>query len=169
MVFSSTFTYSTRRGANRSRHTTHSRRRPSLGRAMEAAMWRCYNSAMGMKTVTRRLVAWIACFSMLFGALAPSIAHAMAAANGDAWAQVCSTSGTKLVKIGADPVKQPSLHVEHCPFCATHAGPFALLPGARISIAVLDLPEAYPLLFLRAPHPLSVWTTAQSRAPPSLA
>lgn len=122
-----------------------------------------------MNAVTRRLVAWIACLSMLFGALAPSIAHAMASANGDAWTEVCSTAGTKLVKVGAAPAKQPTLHVEHCPFCATHATPFALLPGAPVSIAVLDLPETRPFLFLRSPRPLSVWTTAQSRAPPCLA
>jgi hypothetical protein len=130
---------------------------------------------MGMKTITRRYVAWIACFTMLFAALAPSIAHAMSAARGEVWAEICSTAGTKFVKASADQppadyaVKQQTLHLEHCPFCATHADSFALLPGPSFSIALLDTPDTHPLLFYRSPRPLAIWTTAQSRAPPSQA
>lgn len=106
---------------------------------------------------------------MLFAALAPSLAHAASAARGEVWTQVCSSAGTKFVNTGGDPVEQQSLHVEHCPFCATDDGSFALLPGWGCSVAVLAMPDIHPFLFLRSPHPLSVWTTAQSRAPPSLA
>lgn len=124
---------------------------------------------MGMKFATRRLVAWIACFAMLFGALAPSIAQAMSASRGEVWTEICSVGGTRLIKIKSDPVKQQTLHLEHCPFCATHAGSFALPPGPSLSIPVLDTPASHPPLFYRSPRPLSIWTTAQSRAPPSLA
>lgn len=106
---------------------------------------------------------------MLFAALAPSIAHAMSASRGETWAEICSVAGTKFVKVDAGPVKQQTLHLEHCPFCATHAGSYALPPQPRFSIALLDAPEAHPFLFFRSPRPLSVWTTAQSRAPPSQA
>jgi hypothetical protein len=106
---------------------------------------------------------------MLFAALAPSIAQAMSASHAEPWAQVCSTAGTKLLKANADPAEQQSLHVQHCPFCATHADTLALLPGAGFSFAVLDAPASHPFLFYRSPRPLSVWTTAQSRAPPSQA
>lgn len=128
-----------------------------------------------MKKITRRLVAWIACFTMLFAALAPSIAHAMSASRGDAWAEICSVVGPKFVKTSAgddaaaDPVKQQTVHLEHCPLCATHAGSFALLPEPSFSIALLDTPASHPFLFFRSPRPLSVWTTAQSRAPPASA
>jgi hypothetical protein len=130
---------------------------------------------MGMNTVTRRFVAWIACFAMLFAALAPSIAQAMSAARGETWAEICSVTGPKFVKTSAgqdaaaDPVKQQTLHIKHCPFCATHAGSFALPPQPGFSIPLLDTPESHPLLFFRSPRPLSIWTTAQSRAPPAQA
>lgn len=130
---------------------------------------------MGMKIITRRLVAWIACCTMLFAALAPSIAHAMSAARGDAWAEICSVAGTRFVKTSAgedaaaDTVKQQTQHLEHCPFCATHAGSSALLPGPGFTIPVPDTPESHPFLFFRSPQPLSIWTTAQSRAPPAQA
>ncbi len=122
-----------------------------------------------MKFVTRRLVAWIACCAMLFGALAPSLAQTMSASRGEVWAEICSVAGTKFIKIKGDPVQQQTLHMEHCPFCATHAGSFALPPGPGLRIAVLDAPESHPPLFYRSPRPLSIWTSAQSRGPPSLA
>jgi hypothetical protein len=129
---------------------------------------------MGMKTITRRFVAWIACFAMLFAALAPSVAQAMSASRGEVWAEICSVAGPKFVKTSvgedaADTVKQQTLHLEHCPFCATHAASFALLPGPSFSMPLLDTPESHPLLFYQAPRPLSIWSTAQSRAPPAQA
>ncbi len=110
---------------------------------------------------------------MLFAALAPSIAHAMSASRGEAWAEVCSVAGTKLVKTNftvdaaaADPVKRQTLHLEHCPFCSLAPGAFALLPtGTAIVIPALVTPDSHPFPFFRSPRPLSIWTTAQSRAP----
>jgi hypothetical protein len=128
-----------------------------------------------MNAITRRCAAWIACLAMLFAALAPSVAHAMAASRGEVWAEICSVAGIKLVKTSTGDAaaaaqdQQQSLHVEHCPFCATHADSFALLPGHSFSIPVLDAPELHPRLFFQAPHPLPIWTSAQSRAPPALA
>ena len=112
---------------------------------------------------------------MLFAALAPSLAHAMSASRGEAWAEICSVSGPKFVKTSsddgsaADPVKQQTLHLEHCPFCATHTDTAALLPVPSLAIAPLETPASHPFLFFRSPRPLSIWTTAQSRAPPALA
>jgi hypothetical protein len=130
---------------------------------------------MGMKSVTRRFAAWIACFAMLFGALAPSVSHAMSVARGDTWAEICSVGGVKLVKLGsdssvpADSAKQQSIHLEHCPFCATHPGSLALPPGAGFAIILNDTQETLPFLFLQSAHPLAIWTAAQSRAPPASA
>ncbi|MFL6657246.1 MAG: DUF2946 domain-containing protein [Massilia sp.] len=127
-----------------------------------------------MKRITRRCAAWIACLAMLFAALAPSISHAMAASRGDGWAEICSAAGVKYIKANViqsttvDPVTEQTVHLEHCPFCATHAGSFALLPPVSgISIPVLDLPDSHPPLFFQSPRPLAVWTSAQSRAPPA--
>lgn len=111
---------------------------------------------------------------MLFAALAPSISHAMARARGATWAEICSVGGVRLVKLNlpagaGEPAKQGVIHLEHCPFCATHAGSFALLPPSRFSLQVSDNPAFYPRLFYQSPRPLPAWTAAQSRAPPAKA
>jgi hypothetical protein len=107
---------------------------------------------------------------MLFAAHAPSLAHAMSSARGDAWTEICSVNGSKFVKTAsdqADPATKQALHVEHCPFCATHADATAPFPSASFSIPAPDTPGGYPPLYYQSPRPLSIWTSAQSRAPPS--
>ncbi|MES2323526.1 MAG: DUF2946 domain-containing protein [Pseudomonadota bacterium] len=118
---------------------------------------------MGMKNVTRRIAAWIACCAILFAALAPSISQAVTISQGGTWAEICSASGTRLVKIDAG---DTGLHFAHCPFCATHAAPLGLLPSAGFVLPLLETRESYPSLFYHAPRPLPIWTAAQSRAPP---
>jgi hypothetical protein len=128
---------------------------------------------MGMNTVTRHLAAWIACFAMLFAALAPSVSHALSTSRGEPWTEICSVGGKKFVKVSVDqggttdPASQDSIHLEHCPFCATHADAIALPPAAGLSILLIDTRDTHPFLFLRSPHPLAIWTVAQSRAPPA--
>lgn len=128
---------------------------------------------MGMKRVTRRFAAWIACFAMLFAALAPSVSHALSVSHGETWTEICTVGGTKLVKVSvdkggiADPATQDSIHLEHCPFCATHAGSFALPPNAGFTIPLIETQETHPFLFFQSAHPLPIWTVAQSRAPPA--
>lgn len=129
---------------------------------------------MGMKRITRRFAAWIACFAILFAALAPSISHAVSVSRGDTWAEICSSvGGTKFVKVSvgqdaiADPATQDVVHLEHCPFCATHAGSFALPPNAGFVIPLIETQDTHPFLFLQSPHPLAIWSVAQSRAPPA--
>jgi hypothetical protein len=128
-----------------------------------------------MELITRRFAALIACFAILFAAFAPSISHAVAAARGQAWVEVCSVGGAKFVKVGSDQGDslsqdtQQSLSHEHCPICATHGGSFALPPGADATVALFVAQDSQPFLFLQSPHPLPIWTAAQSRAPPVLA
>lgn len=130
---------------------------------------------MGMTLITRRFAAWLAAFAILFAALAPSISHALSAARGETWAEICSTGGAKLVKVsvGQDgtsiPATGKSFHFEHCPFCITHGGSFALLPGAGIALPLPEAQNFRPFLFYQSPRPLPIWTAAQSRAPPVLA
>lgn len=120
----------------------------------------------------RRFAAWIACFAMLFAALAPSISHALSMSRGETWTEVCSVGGAKLVQVSvaqgdiADPAREDAIHLEHCPFCATHAGSLALLPPAGFTILLIETHQTHPFLFFRSPHPLPIWTDAQSRAPP---
>lgn len=110
---------------------------------------------------------------MLFAALAPAVSQAMAASHTDIWTQICSVSGPAMVKVSVADTAVPAsgehadLAGKHCPFCATHAGAFALPPSAGFSVPVISSPSSHPLLFFQSPHPLAIWTVAQSRALPA--
>lgn len=123
--------------------------------------------------MTHRFAAWIACFAMLFAALAPSVSHALSLSRGETWTEICSVGGKKFVKVSvdqggiADPAAPDSIRVEHCPFCATHVDSFALPPTLGFTIPLIETQEAHPFLFFQSPHPLAIWIVAQSRAPPA--
>ena len=106
---------------------------------------------------------------MLFAALAPSASHAMSAASGDVWTEICSVAGIKLVKL-VKPVDadagSDATQIAHCAFCATHPTQAALLPGNAWCIPLVLGRDAYPALSVHSPRPLDPWTRAQSRAPP---
>ncbi len=111
--------------------------------------------------------------ALLFAALAPSITAAMTAANGGGWAEICTVSGAKRVKVidgemfkSGSPM-QKAMHLEHCPFCLTQGPTFALPSGTGLTLALFDIAEVYPLLFFQSPRPLAIWVAAQPRAPPT--
>lgn len=114
--------------------------------------------------------------AILLNSLAPAISHAMASLQGkDApWAQICSTSGTKYIPLDLGAVqpdgnKQPqSSAMEHCAYCISHAGSFAVFSDVPLYIAPARLTHVYPALFYRAPSPLFIWAAASPRAPPVL-
>lgn len=121
---------------------------------------------------------WMAMLAILFAALAPSISHALAASNAVNPAsfamQICSVGGLASMDAMADPAADssmdPAKHAfEHCPYCATHAGSFALLPGAAVNIALIEGHDLYPPLFYRAPQPLFSWSAGKPRGPPVIA
>src|SRR4051794_18967951 len=102
-----------------------------------------YNQGMSHSLNRRVLTAWIAALAILFGALAPSISHALSAGRGEAvLSAICSASGIRMSPVFADdagrkPVKDGQHPMEHCPYCATHGANAALLPNAPITFAVL--------------------------------
>jgi len=116
--------------------------------------------------------------AILFAALAPSVSHALAAGNTASAAiaamQICSVGGMtdagSVAGLAADSSTDPAKHAfEHCPYCATHAGSFALLPGAAVHIALIEGHDLYPPLFYRAPQPLFSWSAGKPRGPPAIA
>lgn len=123
-----------------------------------------------------RLTAWIACFAVLLATLAPSISHALSAAQASnaGWAEICTFTGIKMVKVehpehhDSSAPTEMGLHFEHCPFCFTHGGSVGLLPTAGFLIPAASRDEALPPLYYHAPRPLFIWAAAQSRAPPSI-
>ena len=90
--------------------------------------------------LSQKLFRWVnkfALFAIVFASLAPSISHALAAANNTSFAQeVCTTSGAKItIQVLTTKGKQLATelpaqstenkaptniqhHLQHCPFCA---------------------------------------------------
>ena len=132
---------------------------------------------MGMTLFTRRFAAWIACFAILLAALAPSISQAVANAKQESdsgWAEICSVAGIRFVQVDDDGAADgksggKAMQMEHCAFCSTHAGSVGLPPtNPVLPLLVASGTAIFPALYYQSPSPLFIWSTAQSRAPPSL-
>ncbi len=123
----------------------------------------------------RRVFSWLALLAVLFGAMAPTVSHALNKQSG--WLEVCTAKGVKLIKVevgtsaqtGQPAQTEHQIHFEHCPFCAPHAGAFALPSSSELVFRLpYDGTAFYPPLFFSAPQSLFVWATANPRAPPVL-
>lgn len=123
----------------------------------------------------RGLIAWIACFAILLSALAPAISHAVQADVPAGWAEICSVTGAKLVRLtdtgsdladGSLPESSQGHTYKHCPFCAMHSDDLAPPPAPSIELQLPELGQTLPTLFLQAPRTLFAWASAQPRAPP---
>jgi len=125
------------------------------------------------------LSTWIACFAILWAALAPSISHALQSGlsqqgPGSGWTEVCAVTGAKLVLLEPDNAasssKSPSeiQTLKHCPYCSLHSQELGLPPAPpdQANLLLPHLSQAVPALFLHAPRRLHAWVSAQPRAPP---
>lgn len=120
----------------------------------------------------RALVSWIAILAVLMASLAPAISHALGSVSPVGWAEICTSKGVKPVSIDGEAAKQPGVPgtghlLEHCPYCALHGDSFAP-PSLPVLPPPLPLPDDFPAAFLHADKTLSVWASAQARAPPVL-
>jgi hypothetical protein len=133
-----------------------------------------YNLAMH-KLLKQQLVIWLAILSVLFGALAPTVSHKMAASEpAKEEVQLCTKAG--IVKIAVDrsqankpAAPTPDHMFKHCPYCATHGGTFALLPVPNFVFPFVRQQLVRPALFFQSMLPLFAWTVAEPRAPPTIA
>lgn len=123
----------------------------------------------------RRFIAWLACLAILLNTLAPAISHAMASAKGEQtpWAQICSTSGARFIPLDlntdAPPQDRQPMAMDHCAYCLTHAGSFAIFTALPLPLVTGTLAYDHPPRFYQSPRRQFVWTTASPRAPPVLA
>lgn len=118
---------------------------------------------------------WLMAALVLFAALAPTISKVIAsngAGAGGVWVEVCSASGTKLVRVeSSDSLTDEPVGIEvaHCPFCLPQyqfRAPLALgftpltCPSSRALIVGLPTSEHF---FAQAQ-----WRPHRSRAPPAV-
>ncbi len=120
----------------------------------------------------RKLSAWLALFAMLAAALLPTVSHALVAAGGGEWTEVCTMQGVRWVADRATPGDETApasaLALEHCAYC-THSGHQPGLPTPHDAVLVVQGASEAPAPFLHAPRTLFAWCSAQPRAPPTLA
>jgi Protein of unknown function (DUF2946) len=131
------------------------------------------------------VISKIALCAIVFASLAPSISHALQANSGAVFAQeICTTNGEKItiqvitsqgqqlateIAINKSEVpKNIAMHLEHCPFCASHAMA-AALPTSNLEIIALLEITAQETAKYAAPAVTSVpYVSPPSQAPPSL-
>lgn len=117
-----------------------------------------------------RLAAWIAIFAVLLAALAPVLARALSPPQqAMPWNEICSVAGPQgardaLPEPGGGPHHDATF--QHCPFCLSHAGQFAL-PATPPALALTALAgEAFPCRRLTDHSPRCTCNSPPSRAPP---
>ncbi|MFC5458235.1 DUF2946 domain-containing protein [Massilia niabensis] len=111
------------------------------------------------------LINWIACLTILFGTLAPSLSHAVHTPPEAVDFPVCHAAGHTATEVNATGVDLGVDPVKHCPFCSDgHHAP-DLLPQTSARLAAVG-GAVFPSLFYRAPEPLFHWAATRSRAPP---
>lgn len=118
---------------------------------------------------------WLMATLVLFAALAPTISKVLAsngAGAGGVWVEVCSASGTKLVRVESSDslIDEPvGIEVAHCPFCLPQnqfRAPLGLgitpliCPSSRGIIVRLPTAEHF--------YPQAQWRPDRSRAPPAV-
>ncbi len=120
----------------------------------------------------KRLACWVACLAILWGGLAPALSHLVQPDVPAGWAEVCSVTGAKRVRLEDGAASDPAapadsrLHADiHCPYCALHVDALGLPPAAPASPALLapGLPRPEPVQL--APRTPRAWASAQPRAP----
>lgn len=124
----------------------------------------------------KRWQQWFACLAILFNVLSPSLSYALTAQHVNAYAaalEICSASGTVYTQADLAPKGKSTTdsvlhHIDHCPFCMSHAGSFGLPPPSSSPLALIMGHDLYPPLFYQSPQPQFVWMGAQPRGPPQL-
>lgn len=123
----------------------------------------------------RSKLAWLVSCTILLAALLPMLSHVVLARDSAAWAEICTATGAKFVRLdmgpeSGDPQKGSGQMTMECAYCAIHHGPSPLPPPAE---AGWQPPSALrferPQLFLHAPRPLFAWAPVLARGPPARA
>lgn len=109
---------------------------------------------------------WLALLAAAALVLLPTLGHAFAKGGGSL-AEVCTPQGLKWVPLDdGETTPAPSVHLEHCVFCATAVAPPPAVPAARALPVAGNTPV--PPRFLSAPRTPHAWASARPRGPPTL-
>ncbi len=124
---------------------------------------------MLLSIANKKILTWLACVAVLFGALAPAVSHALQARAANALLDICSATR---FSVDASPTGKSTpggLPMPYCPYCTLHALDLAPAPASCGTVRITERSAGPPALFLVAPHTLHAWASANPRAPPHLA
>lgn len=120
--------------------------------------------AMFQGLATKKILTWLACLAVLFGALAPALSHAPQMRTGGPLQDLCSTTGTRADAPGST---EPGIRAgQHCPYCTLHLPDLAPAPASCGSERSTEPPAAPRAPCFLAPHARHAWACANPRAPP---
>lgn len=117
----------------------------------------------------RNFAVWLAVWIAVFGALAPTVSHALVWAKGDhtAWNEVCTSTGIQIQTDSPDG-PESALSLDHCPFCLLSTDRVAPPPHALVHLFVVTGGFKVPTVrqaFLFFPH---FALTPPPRGPPAV-
>ncbi|MFC0348875.1 DUF2946 domain-containing protein [Undibacterium danionis] len=149
---------------------------------------------MWRSQIHQRLFSWIAILAILLNSLMPLISQAVelqtgnsfkpsssfVAADGANWQELCSANGSVWIKLDANgnilektkekPAGAPStIHLEHCAYCLTHAGSFALAVTDLVYAFAQSELDQFTAVDFTPDLPQSFWISPAVRAPPTFA
>jgi len=124
-----------------------------------------------MRAARRLVITWIATLAVLMASLAPAFSLAMGMPGAAPWTVICSSAGAAPVALdhgttGERPLPGMAHLLDHCPYCSLHADALLVPPSPAALPQPMLLGELDPAAFLHADDTLSVWSSAQPRAPP---
>jgi hypothetical protein len=133
--------------------------------------------------IPQRFVAMLACAAVLFGALAPTISHAMVPDEAPAgMMKVCTSVGTKFIPVNfivakaTIPTSEILPNVRNskndlkaaCSYCDQHAGTASILTETYQQFTIADIGHQFEIEFYPQPRYYFHSSPPSSRAPPSL-
>ncbi|MEP6739225.1 MAG: DUF2946 domain-containing protein [Caldimonas sp.] len=126
---------------------------------------------MRLRRPALRIVCWIAFAAVALATLVPTLSQAFRGSDNRGWAEVCSASGVKWLRVSASAAEEPPAPqhphaLQHCAFCATHVA-WALPPAVQAGAPLLALGRAAPRVVFVAPRTRFAWRAAQPRGPPA--
>ena len=131
------------------------------------------------------LINTIALCAIVFASLAPGISHALAATNGTSFAQeICTSNGQKIsIQVitsqgqqlttefainKSEAPKNITMHLEHCPFCASHAVAAGLNNSNLEITAILEMTVQKAAKYAAPVVASCHYKSPPSQAPPHL-
>lgn len=122
----------------------------------------------------RPWVVWLAVLLALFGALAPTVSHALVSARGDTspWLEICSSTGTRSL-VPSTPANSPaddesSSLREACAFCLLNAERAAPPPTDQVRQLAANRQCGAPAFWQTDVVTSPLGLAAQPRGPPTL-